>query len=340
MSSNENQALRRSEQSPDDAPAVLKDVSSDGELKQHEADQRRCGECGGKVRQDTEQDEFVCQSCGLVCETNFVDRGPDWRSVDEDGESKRRVGSPLTNTMHDRGLSTMISKADRDSYGNRLSGAKRQKWSRLRTWDERFRTRDSKERNLKQALAEIQRMTSALGLPDAVTETASVMYRRCLDMDLLPGRSIEAVASACVYAGARQCRTPRSLADIHPVSRVGKTEINRAYRYIAQELQLKLEPMDPRDFLDRYISELPVTSRVAVREQAEELISEAEAENAHSGKAPTSLAAASIYAAGLITEEDLTQSMVADVAGISVVTVRNRYQELLEVHPDYELADG
>jgi len=73
---------------------------------------------------------------------------------------------------------------------------------RLRTWNERFRTRDSKERNLKQALGEIDRMASALGLPENVRETASVIYRRALDDDLLPGRSIEGASRR------RRCTPP------------------------------------------------------------------------------------------------------------------------------------
>ncbi len=67
--------------------------------------------------------------------------------------------------MHDQGLSTNIGWQDKDAYGKALSSRQRQKMQRLRTWNERFRTRDSKERNLKQALGEIDRMASALGLP-------------------------------------------------------------------------------------------------------------------------------------------------------------------------------
>ncbi|ELZ35127.1 transcription factor TFIIB cyclin-related protein [Halorubrum distributum JCM 10247] len=82
--------------------------------------------------------------------------------------------------MHDKGLSTNIGWQDKDAYGKSLSGRQRRRMQRLRTWNERFRTRDSKERNLKQALGEIDRMASALGLPDNVRETASVIYRRAL----------------------------------------------------------------------------------------------------------------------------------------------------------------
>ena len=152
-------------------------------------DELVCPECGGRLVSDTEHGETVCTDCGLVVETDEIDRGPEWRAFDSaERDQKSRVGAPTTNMMHDKGLSTNIGWQDKDAYGNSLSSRQRQKMQRLRTWNERFRTRDSKERNLKQALGEIDRMASALGLPDSVRETASVIYRRALDEDLLPGR--------------------------------------------------------------------------------------------------------------------------------------------------------
>ncbi len=109
---------------------------------------------------------------------------------------------------------------------------------RLRTWDERFRTGNSKERNLKQALGEIERMGSALSLSKSVSETASVIYRRALEEDLLPGRSIEGIASAATYAAARQARMSRTIDEVTAVSRVDEMEFKRAYRYIVHELNL------------------------------------------------------------------------------------------------------
>ena len=156
----------------------------------------QCPECGSAdLVTDSERGETVCDDCGLVVDEDSIDRGPEWRAFDSaERDEKSRVGAPTTNLMHDKGLSTNIGWQNKDAYGNSLSSNQRQKMQRLRTWNERFRTRDSKERNLKQALGEIDRMASALGLPENVRETASVIYRRALDEDLLPGRSREARA--------------------------------------------------------------------------------------------------------------------------------------------------
>jgi transcription initiation factor TFIIB len=294
-----------------------------------------CPECDGDLVADSERGETVCEECGLVVEEDEIDPGPEWRAFDaKEKDEKSRVGAPTTNMMHDKGLSTNIGWQDKDAYGNSLSSRQREKMQRLRTWNERFRTRDSKERNLKQALGEIDRMASALGLPDNVRETSSVIYRRALDEDLLPGRSIEGVATSSLYAAARQAGTPRSLDEITAVSRVEKDEIARTYRYVVRELGLEIQPADPESYVPRFASDLELSDEVERR--ARQLLQNAKEQGVHSGKSPVGLAAAAVYAASLLTNEKVTQSEVSEVANISEVTIRNRYHELLEAEEEIQ----
>ena len=298
-----------------------------------EQDSLQCPECSGNVITDDEHGETVCDDCGLVITEDSVDRGPEWRAFDSaEKDQKSRVGAPTTNTMHDKGLSTNIDWRNKDAYGRSLGARQRQKMQRLRKWNERFRTRDSKERNLKQALGEIDRMASALGLPDNVRETASVIYRRALDEDLLPGRSIEGVSTSCVYAAARMAGVPRSLDEIADVSRVEKSEIARTYRYVVRELSLEVKPADPEQYVPRFASSLELSEESEMR--AKQLLKNAKEQGVHSGKSPVGLAAAAVYAAALLTNEKTTQAAVSEVADISEVTIRNRYHELLEAEEE------
>jgi len=301
----------------------------ESEQEEQSGDELACPECSGNVITDEEHGETVCEECGLVIEEDSVDRGPEWRAFDAaEKDQKSRVGAPTTNTMHDKGLSTNIDWRDQDAYGRSLGARQRQKMRRLRKWNERFRTRDSKERNLKQALGEIDRMASALGLPDNVRETASVIYRRALDEDLLPGRSIEGVSTSCVYAAARMAGVPRSLDEIAEVSRVEKDEVARTYRYVVRELKLEVKPADPEQYVPRFASSLELSEESEMR--AKQLLKNAKEKGVHSGKSPVGLAAAAVYAAALLTNEKTTQAAVSEVADISEVTIRNRYHELLE----------
>ncbi|MFC7007039.1 transcription initiation factor IIB [Halalkalicoccus salilacus] len=298
---------------------------------QESAGEQACPECASSdLIKSTDQGELVCEDCGLIVEEENIDRGPEWRAFNHsERQSKSRVGAPTTQTMHDKGLTTNIDWKNQDAYGRSLSSEKRTQMNRLRKWQERVRTKDAGERNLQFALSEIDRMASALGVPRSVREVASVMYRRALSEDLIRGRSIEGVATGCLYAACRREGIPRSLEEISEVSRVEQKEIGRTYRYISQELGFEITPTDPKQFVPRFCSELETSDEV--RTKANEIIDTTAKEGLLSGKSPTGYAAAAIYAASLLCNEKKTQREVADVAHVTEVTIRNRYQEQIEV---------
>lgn len=296
---------------------------------------RGCPECSGSIQHREDRGERICADCGLVIEEDELDRGPEWRSFsDGKADQRSRVGAPYTERIHDRGLSTTISWQDRDAHGNRLSSKKRARFRRLRTWDERFRTRGSKERNLKQAFGELERMASALAVQKPCRETAAVIYRRAVENDLLPGRSIEAMTTASLYAAARQHNTPRTLGAFESVSRVERLPIQRAYRYLSQELGLGIPPQDPRNYLPQFASELEVSDDV--EHLAREILEASKRQGVHTGKKPAGITAAAIYAAARVSNEHLTQPTVSERVDASVITIRKRYRELLDA---YEAAD-
>lgn len=302
-----------------------------------------CGECGGNIQ--TNGNEHICDSCGLVIEEDNIDHGPEWRSFSyTDTEQKSRVGSPLTNLKHDSGLSTDIGSIKRDGYGNTLSSERRQQMSRLRQLNKRYKTKNSKERNLQRALNEIMRMGSALGLNEHVQETASQLYRECLRKDMLLGRSIEGMATASLYAASRICNSPRTLDEFRPVSLVGTQatgkdggcKIERAYRYMSKELDVAIAPPDPRQYVNRLVNALNFDNEQRVHNTAVDVIDTAEDANIHSGRAPMSIAASAVYIAGGLHDEHTPQSAIADVANLSTTTIQSRYQEMLNEHKDIE----
>ncbi|WP_137288311.1 transcription initiation factor IIB [Natronorubrum halophilum] len=291
---------------------------------------RTCPECDSSTLiRSSDESEISCEDCGLILEEETIDHGPEWRAFNQsERDSKSRVGAPTTQTMHDKGLTTTIDWKNKDAYGRSLSSDKRSQMNRLRKWQERIRTKDAGERNLQFALSETDRMASALGVPRSVREVASVLYRRALDEDLIRGRSIEGVATSTLYAACRMEGIPRSLDEVAAVSRVERMEIGRTYRYIAQELSLEMEPVDPKKYVPRFCSELELSEEVQAK--ANEIIDTTAEQGMLSGKSPTGYAAAAIYASALLCNEKKTQNEVADVAQVTEVTIRNRYQEQID----------
>ena len=292
--------------------------------------EKECPDCGkSTVIRDYQRSIEICKTCGRVVKEEIKDRGPEWRAFTaEQREERTRGGPPVTQTMHDKGLSTNIDWKNRDSGGKSLSPEKREKMSRLRKWQKRGRISDPADRNLTFSLSEIDRMASQLGVSDSAKEIACKKYREAVEEGLVRGRSMEGCATAMLYAACRKARVPRSLDEVSEVSRVGKKEVGRTYRFIARELDIDLPPTDPARYVARFSSRLDVPGRARVR--AMEIIKEAREENLTIGKNPSGTAAAAIYIAAMKEDEKRTQREVADAADVTEVTVRNRYREIAD----------
>jgi len=306
----------------------LKNGKKKKENKQQVEETIKCPKCGSThLTRDYSRAELVCEDCGLVIDEDFIDHGPEWRAFVSDQREKRaRVGAPMTYTIHDKGLSTMIGWKNRDSYGKSIPTRNRAQLYRLRKWQIRTRISDGTERNLALALSTLDRMSSALSLPRNVRETAAMIYRKAVNEKLIRGRSIEGVTAAVLYAACRQCNVPRTLDEISNVAQMKKKEIGRNYRNISHKLKLKLLPTTPQDYISRFCSELKLSNDVQVK--AMEILKKAGENELTSGRGPTGLAAAAMYIASVLCGERRTQREVADVAGVTEVTIRNRYKEL------------
>lgn len=289
-------------------------------------EQLGCDECGGDIVNDNSTSERVCQDCGLVVDEVPIDHGPDWRSFsDSVRESNSRAGAPLTELRHDRGLNSEISWSDKDARGNMLSKEKRSQMRRLRIRDKRSK-RTGGERGVSYANGEIQRMGSALGTPSSIQETAASIYRQAYKAGLIPGRAIEDVSSACLYIALRVHEEPRSLGEIATVSRAERKPISRTHLYLCRELNISLQPTNPSKYIPRFAD--PLNGDQELIRTAEQLVDEID-DHHFSGRDPTVLAAAALYAASIVTGELVTQRAVEDVSGVSDVSIRKTYSLFL-----------
>jgi transcription initiation factor TFIIB len=291
---------------------------------------RQCPECGSaRLMRDYECAEIVCMDCGFVVAAKLADRGPEWRAFDDEQRAKRaRVGAPLTFTIHDKGLSTMIDWHDRDIYGKRISPGQKAQIYRLRKWQRRIRVSDATERNLAFALSEISKIANSLSLPKNILETASVIYRKAVKERLIRGRSIQGVTAAAIYVACRQCGLARTLDEIAQASSISKKEVGRSYRFLVKELDYFIPPLRPSQYVTKFSNQLTMQGKV--EEIAHKILTAAKELKLTSGRGPTGIAAAASYIASVLTGERKTQREIAEIAQVTEVTIRNRYKELVE----------
>ena len=291
---------------------------------------RSCPECGGgNLVEDYDQGEIICHQCGLVISENILNRGPEWRAFTKEEKDERgRVGIPTSFSIHDKGLSTVIEQVNRDAYGRKLPLDRRLEMLRLRKWQIRTRVHSSIDRNLAQAMAELDRLTDKIHIPSATKERAAVRYRKALDNGLVRGRSIAAISAAAVYAACRASETPRTLKEVAAASRIGKKDVARCYRLLLRELNMKMPVEDPVKCISKIASRVDMS--MMTQRKALEILRMAKEKGIVSGKDPMGLAAAALYVACVLIGEKKTQKEIADVANVTEVTVRNRYKNLKE----------
>jgi transcription initiation factor TFIIB len=131
-----------------------------------------------------------------------------------------------------------------------------------------------------------------------------------------------------VYALSREYETPRTLTEISQASGIGKRELGRTYRYISRKLDIRILPARAESYIPRFSSMLKLSDRTQVH--AIKILRTAKEKDVISGKGPTGCAAAAIYIASVLEGERKTQREVADVVGVTEVTIRNRYKEMAE----------
>jgi transcription initiation factor TFIIB len=285
---------------------------------------KRCPECSSvNLTYDEQRGEIICNDCGLIVEEKMVDTGQDAGGQFDKSDKKGRGGAPISIQKFDKGLTTNVGEIS-DIY--KLEAGQTRKFLRLKKWQERVST--SIERNLRLAMAELRRVASFLNLPSVVRDEASRVYNFVLQRGLVRGRSMESVIAACIYAACRSYNIPRTLDEIAGASDVERKEIGRTYRFIVRKLKIRVTPSSPKDYISRFSSILHLSPKS--QNEALKILKRADISELTSGRGPAGIAAAALYVAALMNDEKKTQREVADVAGITEVTIRNRYKELID----------
>jgi len=199
---------------------------------------------------------------------------------------------------------------------------------RWRKWQIRARIQSSVDRNLAQAMNELERIGNQLGVPKSVKDEASVIYRKAVEKGLVRGRSIESVVAAAIYAACRRMKIARTLDEIAVYTKANRKEVARCYRLLLKELTIDVPVSDPVDYVTRIAALLQLSG--ATIKTSVEILNKAKEKGLTAGKDPAGLAAAAVYIAALLNDERKTQKEIASVAGVTEVTVRNRYKELLQ----------
>jgi transcription initiation factor TFIIB len=258
----------------------------------------------------------------LVVAENEIDPGPEWRAFGDDGSSiasqRSRVGAPRTQLRHDMGLGTTVPYSSGDPEHNRR-----------RTLHVRA-LRNGNRYDI-YGLKEINRIAAALGLPRSLREQVGRLFRFAQDHSLARGRSIDALAGACVYLVCRQNGLSRTMSEVLVTTRTDMGLLETTYDALRRIDGVAVPPPAASEYVGRFASKLDLPREH--RQRARSLVKLYETERDTSGLKPAGIAAGACYLAAL-DGAHRTQSTVAERAGVTTPTLYRRYHELCELDPE------
>ena len=276
-----------------------------------------CPECMGKVISLLERGEIVCGQCGLVINERIVDISHSGKRAftKQEKESRERTGSPISILLPDMGLSTIIDKSNIKNPDLKRAA----KWNSRMTWD---------KRNMLIATTELKRIGSNLTLPTHVKKTAIRLYIEAFKKKLLRGRSINGMVAACLYFACRERRIPRTLQEILDQTTISAKNVRRCYRTLIRELNLKVPSTDPVSLIPRFIAELELD--IAAENATIKIINIFTSKFSTSGKDPKGLCAGALYLVCKMRDKKISQKEIANLVGVTEVTLRSRFKELIK----------
>ncbi|MFX0049313.1 MAG: transcription initiation factor IIB family protein [Candidatus Hermodarchaeota archaeon] len=275
-----------------------------------------CPECEGNTISIQEKGEIVCRQCGLVISERIVDAShSDKRAFTKQEKERRdRTGSPISILLPDMGLSTVIDKNNIKSPDLKRAA----KWNSRMTWD---------KRNMLIATTELKRIGSNLNLPDHVKKTAIRLYIEAFKKKLLRGRSINGMVAACLYFACRERKIPRTLQEILDQTSVNAKNVRRCYRTIIRELNLKAPSTNPISLIPRFVAELSLDAET--EKTTINILQSFVTKYSTSGKDPKGLCAGALYLVCKKRDKRISQKEIANIVGVTEVTLRSRYKELV-----------
>ena len=295
-----------------------------------------CPVCNDHLLMITDPDsgETICSKCGMVVLDNIQNiNQPEWRAFsNEEHENRSRTGIPSSLAIHDMGLATVIGRADRDAGGKKIDATMHTSMQRLRTWDSRAHVRRS-DKGLIQALNELQIPKDKLALPYVVVEKAAYIYRKAHERKLSRGRLVSGLVAASVHIACREMSTTRTLKDIAAASNIRRKQLTKAYGFLVMELDIKVPLADQMKCVNKIANKANLsekTKRQAIRimDAIKRKDDGNDALLYSAGKNPMGFAATILYLSCLKTGENKTQVDIAEAAGVTEVTLRNRSKDL------------
>ncbi len=183
--------------------------------------------------------------------------------------------------------------------------------------------------NSEQILANFHVLKDGLGLSDSVIDEAKFVFKNASEKGLVRGRTNTTIVAAAVYIACRESEAPRPLHDIATIVNVKRKILARCCRILMNNFYPHLPIIDPSTCIVKLADTINANEKA--KRLAAQMMKEIVKRELSAGKNPMAIAACILYICCRKAGYPTSQVAIAKAAGITDVTLRNRFREVKKV---------
>jgi len=172
---------------------------------------------------------------------------------------------------------------------------------------------------LKEVLHEVHRVAVKLKLGPEVRKRAADLIAEARAEPSGRGMPSEVLAAATLYVACREGRIPVTLREFADACGSDPREVGRCYLHLLDTMHINRPSLNGRGYVSHIVLKRPASEQA--REMSSDIIHRM-SEKGLGGRNPMTLAAAALYLACCSLGENVTQSEVAEGAGVGEESVR------------------
>lgn len=307
-----------------------------------------CPECGSSnIRRDDKRGEIFCRDCGIIID-EIIDPGPEWRRFAKEEKPRAggliRTGPPVSGSEE---LHTLIDLKMEDGHGKKIrGGGKRRDIYSMRRLQNIISHQARKEKENMEALHRyLDEAISELGINERKLREEIHRYLSSLKGLASHHPRIPFIfALVYVVASNNNIISYRSLLNkCNEYARKKKYQkeisskwMRKMIREIRKELGMYSLPRTPENWIS-YLSSQNNSINL-IKEEALEIVRIVKeiSESYLSDKNPAVIATTAIYIAAEKRGIPLTQEEITNLAGVTPVSLRNRYKDIMKFLSAYK----
>lgn len=279
----------------------------------------RCPDC--ETAEYLIEDEGVtkCTDCGQVVSQYVIDMDQDWHNYDDDGEDKSRVGN-VRDAILGNDLSTTVSNTNAK---HKIS-----------------LSRIGSESKLQEGFRKIEEMAGKLDIVSGCTNTAKQLYKMMDTLKTIRSKNdVIGYTTASLYASCKLSSNAKQLKEFMVVSTLQKKVIGKYYKRIENEsrrvgpkngyFNVGYQSSTPAQLIPKFAANLGLEFNV--KSAAEHVTNMAVELGITAGKAPATIAAASIFMCTLLYDTKTPIKDIVDMTDVTESTIRKCMKDL-ETH--------